>query len=81
MQITYIPTSGIQLIEDKNLSPIVEFIQFRFPKSKKKRIIKKWLKRKENFKRKETERFLKFDDKIIVSSKVYDILKNTYNKN
>jgi hypothetical protein len=80
MQATYPPISGFQVIEDKNLSPIVEFVQFRFPKSKKKRIREKWVKRKENFKRKETERFLKFEDKIIVSSKAYEILKNFNNK-
>lgn len=67
--------NGFNVIEDKNLSPDSKRIQFKFPKSKKKRIRKKWLKRNENYKTIETERFIKFDNTIIVSTKSYNKLK------
>lgn len=67
--------NGFNFIEDKFLLPDSKRIQFKFPKSKKKRIRKKWLKRNENYKTIETERFIKFNNTIIVSTKSYNKLK------
>jgi hypothetical protein len=54
-----------------------ELKQFRFPKSKKKRIRKKWSKRKQNFKYITVQKMLKIGDTIFVSRKVFDtIAKN-----
>jgi hypothetical protein len=68
---------GTPVLVDDNLCQFREFIQFRFPKSKKKRIRKKWSKQTNNWKWKEKERIFKFEDKIIISSKAYELLKDS----
>lgn len=67
--------NGFNVIEDKFLLPDSKRIQFKFPKSKKRRIREKWMKRNENYKTIETERFIKFDNTIIVSTNSYNKLK------
>lgn len=56
-----------------------EFIQFRFPKSKKKRIRKKWSKQDKNFRMEVTQHFVhdQIRNIIYVSSKTYDKMKNS----
>ena len=52
-----------------------EYKQFRFPKSKKLRIRKKWMKRENNFRLKEVHNILKLGNLLIVSTKFYEKLK------
>jgi hypothetical protein len=52
--------------------------QFRFPKTKKKRILKKWAKRKENWRMevvKNKENVVFFDGAMLVSQKMLDKLR------
>lgn len=53
--------------------------QFRFPKSKKSRIRKKWRKKNSNFKMVEVHRVIRIFDRMIVSSKIYEKLKTKTN--
>lgn len=52
---------------------LIEFYQFRFPKSKKKRIRKKWSKRKENYR--EKLKAVKLGDILYVSPSFLEVLK------
>ena len=49
--------------------------QYRFPKSKKKRIRKKWKNRGENYRMEETHTAFKVGNTLVVSSKIYSKLK------
>lgn len=51
-----------------------ERIQYRFPKSKKKRIRKKWRKDKTNFRNQEVHRIIKLHDTFFVTQRIYDKL-------
>lgn len=53
--------------------------QFRFPKSKKVRIRKKWQKRNYNYRMTEVHRVITIFDRMIVSSKIFEKLKNKSN--
>jgi hypothetical protein len=73
---------GIQ--KDYNIVPIFvndllcirkELVQVKFPKSKKKRIRNKWKKRNCNFGLKDMHFMVKFDNKVYVSSKMYEKLQ------
>ena len=68
---------GIPVLVDDNLCTFNSFEQVRFPKSKKKRIRLKWSKQSKNWKLKQKEQIIKFEDKIIISSKAYELLKNS----
>lgn len=57
-----------------------EQIQYRFPKSKKIRIKKKWRKQLRNFKTVEKHYTYKVDNRIIVSNKIYNKLKDKVNE-
>ena len=54
-----------------------ERIQYRFPKSKKKRIRRKWFKRPGNWKIVEKEMAVKIEGKIYVSPKMFQKLKDS----
>lgn len=54
-------------------------IQYRFPKSKKTRIREKWRKQLQNFKTIEKHYAYKVNDRIMVSSKIYNELKGQSN--
>ena len=56
-----------------------EKIQYRFPKSKKTRIREKWRKQLRNFKTVENHYAYKVDNRIIVSNKIYNKLKEKSN--
>lgn len=53
---------GFQIIESQAM---VETYQHRFPRSKKKRIRKKWTKRPNNFKTRPRKDFLRYENKFI----------------
>lgn len=53
---------GLNIIES---TAMVESYQYRFPRSKKKRIRKKWSKRPTNFKSRPRKDFLDYGNKII----------------
>jgi len=55
-----------------------ELIQFRFPKSKKKRIRNKWSKRMDNFKMQQVDRVLSYGRNIYVSQKMYDAIESGF---
>lgn len=54
--------------------------QYRFPKSKKKRIRKKWSKQRKNFRIQDIHRMIvmKEERKVFVSQKMYDKLKERW---
>jgi len=52
-----------------------ERVQCRFPKSKKKRIRKKWSKRPSNYRIKEVHRMIQVGNNLYVSSNIYEQLK------
>ena len=70
--------NGIEIISSPYIVPTTRSYQYRFPKSKKKRIRLKWRRRKENWKTVMEEHFIKWGDKIIVSKKHFEQLKNEY---
>lgn len=67
----------VQLV-DESFVRIYKKKQFRFPKSKKKRIRKKWSKRPENFHTVQVlgERVTKVGDTLFVGPKTLEALKN-----
>lgn len=52
-----------------------ELKQYRFPKSKKVRIRKKWAKNRKNFKLQDIHRVINMGDRLFVSSLYYEKLK------
>jgi hypothetical protein len=52
-----------------------ELKQFRFPKSKRLRIRKKWSKNRKNFRLTDVHKCIKFGNTLIVSSKTFDKIK------
>ena len=54
-----------------------EMRQFRFPKSKKKRIVKKWGKRPENLKLTKVDRIIKVEGRLIMSEKTFNRIKES----
>lgn len=54
---------------------LIEYYQYRFPKSKKKRIRRKWARRKENYR--ERDSAVLFDeDTLFVSPSLFEKFKN-----
>ena len=53
-----------------------KYVQFRYPKSKKKRIRKKWAKRPENFRFEEADQIIKWGNKIFLSENAFNLLKS-----
>ena len=51
-----------------------EWTQYKFPKSKKSRIRKKWSKQNKNYRMETIERAYMADGKLFVSQKAYDML-------
>ena len=58
-----------------------EWRQVRFPKSKKKRIRKKWEKQRQNFGFKDIHKLIKLGDRILVSSKIHSHIMKKYGNN
>ena len=57
-----------------NLCLSDELVQYKFPKSKKSRIRKKWSKQNKNYRIEEVERACLIDSKLFVSHKSYNML-------
>jgi len=55
--------------------------QFRFPKSKKVRIRKKWRKQPKNFRLEDVHKVFKVGNTLFVSSLIHEKLIQEYNKN
>ncbi len=72
----YLP-HGIEVFLDDRLCAREEWKQFRFPKSKKKRIRKKWAKKRINYKYKTVYRTVRYGNKLFVPSVVYNKLKES----
>ena len=70
---------GVNIYVNNYLQPITESVQFKFPKSKKKRIRKKWSKNSANFKLKTYDNVMIWDNKVFVNQEVYDKLINHEN--
>lgn len=66
---------GIQVIVNDVACVSRKWKQYRFPKSKKKRIRKKWAKNNKYFRMQDVHSAINFDGKLIVSSKMYEKMK------
>ena len=66
---------GLEIIVSKHLLDNVELVQVRFPRSKKRRIRKKWAKRRENYEERRTELAFRMGNQLLVSQRTYDALK------
>lgn len=75
--LSFVPSFGIQVFVNDMACISKERKQYRFPKSKKVRIRKKWSKRRVNFRIQEVHKviMLKSENKMFVSQKTYDKLK------
>lgn len=58
-----------------------EWRQVRYPKSRKKRIRKKWGKQCQNFGFKEVHRLIKLGDRMLVSGKIYAHIMKKHGNN
>lgn len=65
--------NGMKIISHRYIGPIVTRIQVRYPKSKKRRIRKKWAKRHDNFKLVSEDKCLHdmFNNVILMSPENY----------
>ena len=70
-----VPYNGFEIIANRLIVPKKEFKQFRFPKSKKFRIRKKWAKRLCNYRIMKTEVAIKHGNKVYVSPETYERIK------
>ena len=66
---------GFQVVVNDIACISKEWKQYRFPKSKKVRIRKKWSKRSVNFRMQDVHRVIKMQDKLFVSSLIFEKLK------
>ena len=69
------PFDGMQVVVNDLVCVTNEWKQYRFPKSKKKRIRKKWAKKAFNYKVLELHKAIQFDGKLYVSKKTFEQLK------
>ena len=66
---------GFQVVVNDMACISKEWKQYRFPKSKKVRIRKKWSKRSVNFRMQDVHRVIKMQDRLFVSSLIFEKLK------
>lgn len=66
---------GIDVYVNNELCINKEWVQFRFPKRKSKRVVKKWRKNQKNYKMLVTEKAVKIDRKLYVCQATYDAIK------
>ncbi len=71
--LSFVTSFGIQVFVNNMACISNEWKQYRFPKSKKKRIRKKWSKRNVNFRMQEVHKviMLKAENKMYVSQKTF----------
>ena len=74
-EMLYAVPFGMQVIINDMACMSKERKQFRFPKSKKVRIRKKWSKRNANYRLEDVHKAIKIGNKLLVSSKMFEILK------
>ena len=67
---------NFNIVVNDNLCITTEWEQVRFPKTKKKRIRKKWSKKNSNFGIVKIHRIIQFGDKIMVSKRDFETLRN-----
>ncbi len=75
--LSFVTSFGIQVFVNNMACISNEWKQYRFPKSKKKRIRKKWSKRNVNFRMQEVHKVIMFkaENKMYVSQKTFDKLE------
>jgi len=73
------PINSTRVIVNDSATVSRKLVQYRFPKSKKRRIRIKWRKRNENFRWKESYRIIKMSGSILVHSTMYEKLIQLYN--
>ena len=66
---------GFQVVVNDMACISKEWKQYRFPKSKKVRIRKKWSKRSVNFRMQDVHRVIEMQGKLFVSSLIFEKLK------
>ena len=66
---------GLKVIESVHL-PRFKLVQFRFPKTKRRRIQKKWTKKDSNFKQVKSPTMLRYGNTIIIHPEDLQILKS-----
>lgn len=69
---------NIKVVINNFIQPYTTTKQVKFPKSKNKRIRKKWAKRSCNFKTTEHNDFILWDDTIFMNQQQYDKLKLSF---
>lgn len=72
---------GITIVPSRVLVPHLESAQFRFPKSKKVRIRKKWSKNFANYHMVSKEPGVVMGNTVYVSEATFDLLKENYHSN
>lgn len=74
------PSGGVDVLVNDVACISKEWKQYRFPKSKKKRIRKKWSKQSNNFRMQDVHIMImmKEERKVFVSQKTYDKLKDRW---
>jgi hypothetical protein len=75
-----ITTKSFRIIANDFACVSFDYKQFRFPKSKKARIRKKWRRKSENFKTVETHKVLIHGDVIYMSTKTLNLYLAATNK-
>ena len=68
---------GVKIIVNDLACIKNEWRQVRFPKSRKKRIRRKWAKKRENFGLKEVHHLVRFGDTVFISDKMRGKLMQT----
>ena len=71
-----VPFGGMPVIVNDFACISQEWKQYRFPKSKKKRIRKKWAKQSRYFRMQDVHRVIKMQGKLFVSTKIFEQLKS-----
>jgi hypothetical protein len=71
-----VPFGGMPVIVNDFACISQEWKQYKFPKSKKKRIRKKWAKQSRYFRMQDVHRVIKMQGKLFVSTKIFEQLKS-----
>lgn len=79
--ISIIVITGAKVICNAPLCVGTEYKQYRWPKSKKKRIRKKWSKNSKYYKYVEVESAVKMENTIFVGPKTYEKLQSWFKSN
>lgn len=72
--------ANFEFIPNDSVTIFTERVQVKFPKSKKRRIRKKWAKNASNFQYLKVDRPLRIGNKFYVSKRIFEALRTHYNK-